>query len=109
MTWTNLQNEFIQKFSPPSKTTKLKKKIQNFHQLDGESLYELWEHYKGLLRNCPQHDLNVQQEISIFYDGINMSTHQLLDSQGPMIKKNLATNKALIEDFTKHSIEYHNP
>lgn len=26
-----------------------------------------------------------------------------------MTKKNLATNKALIEEFSKHSREYHNP
>ena len=35
----------------------------------GESLYEAWERYKGLIRNCPQNDLNEQQEVSIFYDG----------------------------------------
>lgn len=81
----------------PSKIAKLKKNIQNFQKLDGESLYEVWVHYNGLLRNCPQQYLNVQQEIYI------------LDSQGPMTKKELETNKSLIEEFTKHLREYHNP
>lgn len=34
---------------------------------------------------------------------------QLIESQGPITKKDLKTNKALIEEFTKHSQEYHNP
>lgn len=38
-----------------------------------------------------------------------MTTRQLLDSQGPMPKKELTVIKALIEEFTKHSREYHNP
>ena len=45
---------------PAIKIDKLKKAIANFEQQPGESLYEAWEHYKGLLRNCPQNDLNVQ-------------------------------------------------
>lgn len=28
-------------------------------QQGGESLYEVWERYKGLLRNCPHNDLNI--------------------------------------------------
>ena len=49
----------------------------------------------------------MQQEISIFYDGVNVCTRQFLDSQGPMSEKNSTTNKALIEEFAKHSREYH--
>lgn len=51
----------------------------------------------------------MQQEISTFSDGINVSTRQLLDSQGPMTKKDPPNNKALIEEFSEHSREYHNP
>lgn len=34
-----------------------------------DSLYKAQEWYKGIQRNCPQHDLNMQQEVYIFYDG----------------------------------------
>ena len=64
-----MREQFLDQFCPPSKIAKLKKAIANFEQQPGESLYEAWERYKGLLRNCPQHELNVQQEMSIFYDG----------------------------------------
>ncbi|XP_023749067.2 uncharacterized protein LOC111897346 [Lactuca sativa] len=100
---------FLEQFCPPSKVAKLKKAIANFEQQLGESLYEAWERYKVLIRNCPQNDLNVQQEVSIFYDGVNVTTRQLLDSQGPLNKKNPVEIKQLIEEFSKHSREYHNP
>ena len=108
-TWAQMREQFLDQFCPPSKIAKLKKAIANFEQQPGESLYEAWERYKGLLRNCPQHDLNVQQEMSIFYDGVNVMTRQLLDSQGPLTKKNPREVKELIEEFAKHSREYHNP
>ena len=58
---------------------------------------------------CPQNDLNEQQEVSIFYDGVNMMTRQLLYSQGTLTMKNPGEVKELIEEFSKHSCEYHNP
>ncbi|XP_052624901.1 uncharacterized protein LOC128132394 [Lactuca sativa] len=108
-TWAQLKEEFIDQFCPPSKISKLKKAIANFEQQAGESLYEAWERYKSLLRNSPHHDLNSQQEVSIFYDGVNVITRQLLDSQGPLTKKAPPVIKQLIEEFSKHSTEYHNP
>ena len=108
-TWENLRDDFIEQFSPHSKISKLKKKIVNFQQEVGESLYKALERYKGLIRSFPQHDLNVQQEVSIFYDGVNVTTRKLLDSQGSMTKKDPETIKELLEEFVKRSHEYHNP
>lgn len=78
--WANLRDAFIEQFSLPSNISTHKKKIGNFQQEVGESLSEAWVRYKGLLRSCPQHDLNFQQELSIFYDEVNVTTKQLLDS-----------------------------
>ncbi|XP_023766971.1 uncharacterized protein LOC128127960 [Lactuca sativa] len=108
-TWAKMRKDFIDQFCPPSKISKLKKAIANFEQQPGESLYEAWERYKSLLRNCPHNDLNSQQEVSIFYDGVNVTTKHLLDSQGPLTKKASATVKELIEEFSKHTREYHKP
>ena len=36
-------------------------------------------------------------------------TRQLLDTQGPLTKKNLGEVKELVEEFAKHSHEYHSP
>ncbi|XP_023739500.1 uncharacterized protein LOC111887560 [Lactuca sativa] len=108
-TWAKMCEEFIDQFCPTSKIAKLKKAIENFEQQAAESLYEAWERYKSLLRNCPHNDLNIKQEVSIFYDGVNVTTRKLLDSQGPLTMKAPATIKELISEFSKHSREYHNP
>ncbi|XP_023728212.1 uncharacterized protein LOC111875917 [Lactuca sativa] len=109
ITCAQLCDKFLEQFCPHSKISKLKKAIPNFEKNLRESLYEAWECYKGLLRNCPQHDLNIQHEMSIFYDGVNVMTRQLLDSQGPLTKTNPNQAKELIEEFSNHSREYHNP
>ncbi|XP_057251669.1 uncharacterized protein LOC130591774 [Beta vulgaris subsp. vulgaris] len=44
-------------FFPPRKTAKLRNAITSFTQLDGESLYEAWERYKDLERQCPHHEI----------------------------------------------------
>lgn len=54
--------------------------MANFEQLGRESLHEESERHEGLLRNSQQHDLNVQQEVSILYDGVNVTTRQLFES-----------------------------
>ena len=54
----------------------------------GESLYEAWEGYIGLIRNWPQNDLKEQQEVLIFYGGVDVMIRRLFDSQGPLTKKN---------------------
>ncbi|XP_023735567.1 uncharacterized protein LOC111883470 [Lactuca sativa] len=104
-----MREPFLEHFFPRSKVAKLKKDIENFEQQPCESLYEAWDRYNRLIRNCPQNDLNEQQEVSIFYDEVNMMTRKLLDSQGPLTKKNHDEIKELIEEFSKNSREYHNP
>lgn len=73
-TWNNLKEQFIQQCNPPSKIAKLKMKILNFQQFDGETIYEAWECYKVMIRNWTQHDLNMKQEMSTLYNGINVCT-----------------------------------
>ena len=45
--------EFLTKFFPPKKLTKLRVEVQTFRQKDGKTLYEAWERYKLLTRQCP--------------------------------------------------------
>lgn len=61
-----------------------------------------------MLRNSLQHDLNVQQKVSIIYDGISVTMRKIHESEGPMMKKDPTTIKELIEECTKYSQEYHN-
>ncbi|KAI3752924.1 hypothetical protein L2E82_24966 [Cichorium intybus] len=106
-TWEELKTKFIKQFSPPSKIAKMKAKIQNFQQMDDETLYDAWDRYKEMLQNCPQHDLNPHQVVQTFYNGINVTTRQMVDSQGPIPKKTPADGYALIEELAQHSHQWH--
>ncbi|GJV88312.1 hypothetical protein Tco_1532250 [Tanacetum coccineum] len=59
-----------------------KNKIRNFKQEVDESLCRAWERYSDLLYRCPQHDLNSQQRVHIFYTGLYIPTRIMLDSKG---------------------------
>ncbi|KAH9768811.1 phosphatidylinositol-3-phosphatase myotubularin-1 [Citrus sinensis] len=58
-TWDGLAQKFLAKYFPPVKTAKLRNDITTFAQFEMESLYEVWERYKDLLRKCPHHGLPV--------------------------------------------------
>ncbi|GJX21643.1 hypothetical protein Tco_0226088 [Tanacetum coccineum] len=57
-----LKKAFIQRYCPPSMTTKQLEDIHNFKQEGDESLYQAWERYNDLLYKCPTHDINSHQK-----------------------------------------------
>lgn len=59
-----------------------------------------------VLRLFPQHDLNSHQVVQTFYDGINVSTKKMVDSRGPITKKNTVDGYALIEEMSNHSHQW---
>ena len=56
-TWEMLSKAFLSKYFPPGKTAKLRTEITSFFQRDGESVYEAWERFKDLQRQCPHHGI----------------------------------------------------
>ncbi|GJY26494.1 reverse transcriptase domain-containing protein [Tanacetum coccineum] len=81
-TWDLLEKAFIRQYCPPFKTAKKLEIIRNFKQEMDETLYHAWERYNDLLFKCPQHDLNCQQKVHIFYTGLDIPTRNVLDSKG---------------------------
>ncbi|GKC35708.1 pyruvate dehydrogenase (acetyl-transferring) kinase, mitochondrial [Tanacetum coccineum] len=53
--------------------------INNFQQELDETLYQAWERFKELLMKCPQHYLTEMYEVILFYNGLEVSTRQILD------------------------------
>ena len=49
-------------------------------QMDMETLYEAWEHFKELLRRCPHHQLSVWLQIQTFYNGLSPTNHSMIDA-----------------------------
>ena len=42
-TWVKLQQDFLHKFFPISKTNQIRRAVTNFTQIDGETFHETWE------------------------------------------------------------------
>lgn len=60
------------------------------------------ERFSELLESFPQHDLNAHQVVQTFYNGVDVCTCHLLDSQAPITKKNSANGKDILEELTRH-------
>ncbi|KAK1423916.1 hypothetical protein QVD17_19227 [Tagetes erecta] len=91
--WTELQTKFLQKYFPPAKTARLRNLIYAFTEQPGESFFETWDRFKGLLNKCPHHGLEDWRVVEKFYNGISEATRRLLDSTagGNMMKTKTAT------------------
>ena len=99
-TWNKVVTEFFTKFFPPKKLTKLRMEVQTFRQKDGETLYEAWERYKLLIRQCPPDMFSKWTQLDIFYEGLGEMSKMCLDnSAGGSLhkKKTLEETMELIE------------
>ncbi|GJX55904.1 hypothetical protein Tco_0285801 [Tanacetum coccineum] len=64
-TWEDLKTKFLNKYCPPSRTTKKIEEINNFQQEPDETLYQACERFKELLMKYPQYYLTEMQKIQI--------------------------------------------
>nr|GFB35418.1 reverse transcriptase domain-containing protein [Tanacetum cinerariifolium] len=80
LTWEDLVSKFINQFFPPSKTTYLRNEITNFLQKPNEMFNEAWEHFKGLLHQCPHHGFSELHQLDTFYNALNPNDQDALDS-----------------------------
>ncbi|GJY47337.1 kinase-like domain, phloem protein 2-like protein [Tanacetum coccineum] len=106
-TWDLLEKAFIRQYCPPFKTAKKLEIIRNFKQEMDETLYHAWERYSDLLYRCPQHDMNSQQKVHIFYTGLDISTLRMLDSRGfiPLMTPTQALKS--IQVMAEHSHDWY--
>jgi len=106
-TWDALSKAFLNKYFPPGKTAKLRTEITSFVQRDGESLYEVWERYKDLQRQCPHHVVPDWLLIQTFYNGLEQSVKISVDAAagGALMRKSIDAAKALLEEMASNN--YH--
>ncbi|GKD75441.1 retrovirus-related pol polyprotein from transposon TNT 1-94, partial [Tanacetum coccineum] len=95
-TWEVLKTKFLNKYCPPARTTKKIEEINNFQQEPDESFFRAWERFKELLMKCPQYYLTDMQEVSLFYNRLDVLTRQILDSKGAIPSKTVAAAKIAI-------------
>ncbi|GJZ47808.1 hypothetical protein Tco_0601640 [Tanacetum coccineum] len=73
-----------------------------------ETIYQAWERFKELLMKCPQHYLTEMQEVILFYNGLDISTRQILDSRGAIPTMTAADAKTAIQEIAEYSQKWHN-
>ena len=64
--WEELVEAYMSKFFPPTLTSERRGEIIVFKQGENESLYNVWERYKGLLKRCPMHGIDLTTQMDIF-------------------------------------------
>ena len=107
-TWEELSHAFLTRYFPPAKTYRLRNELYNFIQKDGESLYEAWERFKDLERQCPHHGLPRDIIVENFYNGLDMPTRSAIDAAagGSFSRKTPEEAYDLLEDLAQHNYLY---
>jgi hypothetical protein len=71
-TWKELKDKFLEMFFTQNQFQKRRSDILNFKQHDQESLYEAYERFKLLKRKCPNHNIDVMEQMQIFTGDMKM-------------------------------------
>ncbi|XP_062103987.1 uncharacterized protein LOC133815123 [Humulus lupulus] len=107
-TWNDLALKVLSKFFPPAKAAKLRGEINNFYQLDNESLYEAWERFKDLIRKCPHHGIERWMLVHNFYNGLCGTTRTLIDAAagGAFMRKSANEAYDLLEEMANNNQQW---
>ncbi|GJW19208.1 reverse transcriptase domain-containing protein [Tanacetum coccineum] len=103
LTWDDLVSKFINYFFPPSKTINLRNEISYFQQRFDESFYEAWDRFKDLLRACPHHGFSELHQLDTFYNGLNPSDQDSLNSAtgGNLLERSTQDMLKIIKNKSK--------
>ncbi|GJY60091.1 reverse transcriptase domain-containing protein [Tanacetum coccineum] len=96
LTWDDLVSKFINKFSPPSKTTNLRNEITRFQQRFDETFYEACDRFNDLLRACPHHGFSELHQLDTFYNDLNSSDQDSLNSAAGAIVAKVVTSSSTL-------------
>nr|GEW43368.1 hypothetical protein [Tanacetum cinerariifolium] len=103
LTLEDLISKFINEFFPPSRTTNLHNEISTFQQRFDESFHEAWDHYKDLLRACPHHGFTELHQLDTFYNALNPTDQDSLNSAagGNLLERRTHDVLTIIENKSK--------
>ncbi|XP_060182272.1 uncharacterized protein LOC132611934 [Lycium barbarum] len=79
-TWDDLATKFLTRFFPPAKTARLRREIMSFRQKNGENLYQAWERFKGILRDCLHHHQTNEVLAHTFIESLDTQHKSSLDT-----------------------------
>ncbi|GKC26303.1 hypothetical protein Tco_1033597 [Tanacetum coccineum] len=84
---------------PPNSITTWNDLVSKF----GESFTDAWDRFKDLLNKCPRHDFSPLHQIDTFYNGLNQSDQDSLNSiaGGNFLTRNTQEALTIIENKSK--------
>ncbi|GKE32664.1 reverse transcriptase domain-containing protein [Tanacetum coccineum] len=110
-TWNDLVSKFVNHFFSSSKTTNLQNEIMRFQQRFGETFAEAWDRFKDLLNKCPHHGFSPLYQIDTFYNSLNQSEQDSLNSAagGNFLTMNTQEALTIIENKSKFQTSRNKP
>src|ERR1041385_7884317 len=107
--WDKCKDAFIGKYYPPAKIIQLRSNIMNFKQLDNEHVAQAQERMKSLVKKCPTHGLTTWMVIQTFYEGLNFTSRNLLDSAagGTFMSTTLGAATNLLDEMMTNYSQWH--
>ncbi|GJV31919.1 reverse transcriptase domain-containing protein [Tanacetum coccineum] len=106
-TWDLFKNAFLSKYHPPSQIIKQINAIRNFEQESNKPLHLAWERFNDSLYNYPEHKINEQEQLQIFYQGLDTKTRWKVDFKGPIPRMTPAAGIKAITELPKHSLSWY--
>ncbi|KAL4332941.1 hypothetical protein GQ457_07G000080 [Hibiscus cannabinus] len=108
ITWTDLNNKFLDRFFPAAKASEIRRSILGIKQKYEETLHEYWERYKKLCASCPQHGLSEQTLVQYFYEGLLPTEMKIIDaaSGGALCNMTPTQAKDLISTMAANSQQF---
>nr|GEW16591.1 hypothetical protein [Tanacetum cinerariifolium] len=87
----------------PSRTTNLRNEISKFQQRFDESFHKAWDRYTYLLRACPHHGLTELHQLDTFYNALNPTDQDSLNSAagGNLLERRTQDVLTIIENKSK--------
>ncbi|GJU81655.1 reverse transcriptase domain-containing protein [Tanacetum coccineum] len=85
------------------RTTNLRNEISNFQQKFDKSFHEAWDRYKDLIRACPHHGFTELHQLDTFYNALNPSDQDSLNSAagGNLLERSTQDVLTIIENKSK--------
>ncbi|KAK0595310.1 hypothetical protein LWI29_005505 [Acer saccharum] len=107
-TFDQLAQAFLNRYFPPGKAARLRNEILSFQQFENESIYEAWERFKELQKRCLHNGLAKWQTLQAFYQGLTVSTRNLVDAAagGSSMSKSMDAASDLLEDMALNNSQW---
>lgn len=107
-TWNALYEKFVAKYFPLVKNSKMKYEITSFRQEEEKFLFDAWERFKELLRQCLYHGIPIYIQLETFDNFQVPSLRYMLDAPfgGSLLFKNYKGGYNLIESITTNTYQW---